>query len=311
MRISFWGSSEFSLAILKALNKLSDKKKLEISYVVTQPAKPFGRKRELKSNPVESYCKETGIKVYTPEKLKEITFDEVDVSFVAAYGKIIPKTVLDTAKYAFLNFHGSILPKYRGATPIQMTVLNQDKVAGFTVIKMDEGMDTGDMLYKEFFNIDSSTTSGDLFTRMSDRCYEFVEGLGEKLLLNPEMWVLEKQDDEKASLCYVNDFTKEKMQVVYEDGRDLAHGKVMAANPEPLAWIFIGGKKINLIRSQLLERDDVKLDVEKSGELKLVSDENNKHLYLLLKDRSLEILELQPEGKKVMDGRSFINGYLR
>lgn len=319
MKISFWGSSNFSLEILKALYQKHLERKLELVYVVSQPPKPAGRKKELQQNIVAQFCIENHIPLFTPDKVKDlsalITHDSellTDISVVAAYGKIISESTLNTAKYGFINFHGSILPKYRGATPVQMTVLNQDEVGGITVIKMDKGMDTGDVITNYELLITRNITSGELMKELALASVRLIDDEFD-LIFRPERWNLQKQDESKASYCYVSDFTKEKMEVRYEDGVKLAHGKVMAANPEPGAWAQRAKSKeqrtkFNLVRS-FFEGDRNSDKFTKDSYLSFHVDKTTKKLYLELSDGFLEILEIQPEGKKVMDARSFINGY--
>ena len=162
MKVAFYGSTIFSLEILKKLLELQKSTlrqaqgdRIELAYVVSQPAKPFGRKQELKDNVVAEFCRQNSITLFTPNKLKELKEDsefiirnsELALALVAAYGKILPSWLLETSKHGFINFHGSLLPKYRGAVPVQMCVMNQDvENSGVTIQKMELEMDEGAML---------------------------------------------------------------------------------------------------------------------------------------------------------------------
>ncbi len=314
MRISFWGSSDFSLEILKELYKKSTEGRIELVYVVSQPAKPFGRKKELKNNLVVQYCINNGINLLLPEKLDKAFRDElprVDISFVAAYGHIISEKILNTTRYGFINFHGSILPKYRGAIPVQLTIMNQDIDGGITIIKMDKGMDTGKIISAYKVDVERNITSGELMNTLAKLSAKKINEDFD-LIFNPNLWQLQPQDESIATYSYEKDFTKEKFGINYEDGVKLAHGKIMAANPEPKAWIKINGSKnYNLIRSAIGPEIPADIsELEKKGELGIRTNIAKRNIYLELNDGFLEIVQIQPEGKNVMDAKSFINGYL-
>lgn len=321
MKIAFFGSTDFSLKILEALYEFHKENTLEIVYVITQPAKPFGRKKELKNNPIAEFCQNNSIKLFTPDKIKQLkespefidVNSNLDLGIVAAYGKILPKWLLDSSRNGFINFHGSILPKYRGAVPVQMTVMNQDwDNGGVTIQKMQETMDTGPVIAKlKLLNAESliDKTSGELMTELASLTANYVKSNIE-YLLNPSDWKLEAQDDSEATYCYVDDMQKEKLEIKFNDGVKLTHGKIMSANPEPLAWVELNIRsekmRINLLRSKIKD-----IAFPKTGDLNLIFDSENKRLLLELNDGFLEIIEIQPVGKKPMDGRSFANGYLR
>lgn len=290
IKVAFWGSTDLSKTILEGLYELQEDTKLELSYIVSNPAKPFGRKSKLTDNPVIQYCKEKKLNHYTPNSLTNFQPEEVDICFVAAYGKILPNRILNLAKYGFLNFHGSYLPKYRGATPVQTAILNQDANTGLTVIKMDTGMDTGDILYRELFSIQSTTTSAELMQEVAYRSKIFLINNWDSLLQHPEKWGLEKQNEEFTSYCFVTDFTKAKMQITQKNTYLEAHGKIMSANPEPIAWLDLSAKgkqkekfdnsqktennnhpalieKINLIRSILEDQEEIQSKINSSVQL--------------------------------------------
>jgi methionyl-tRNA formyltransferase len=331
MQISFWGSSDFSLEILKELHTKHREEKLELAFVVSQPPKPSGRKRELKHNLVAEYCLANEIPLLLPNKISELFNEDglqkyffpsytpkslaCDISFVAAYGKILPEKLLNTTKYGFVNFHGSILPKYRGAIPVQLTVLNQDQVGGITIIKMDKGMDTGGIITKYEIPVSQNITSGELMKELAEISAKMIDRNFD-LIFNPESWHLEPQDESLATYSYERDFVKENFQVTYNDSVKLAHGKIMAANPDPKAWtlLTLQGKalKVNLIRSYIPE--EIVSEPEgftKNGVLSIHPSADKAKMYLELQGGFLEIKEIQPEGKNTMEARSFINGYVK
>ncbi|BDQ04632.1 MAG: methionyl-tRNA formyltransferase [Candidatus Dojkabacteria bacterium] len=318
MSISFYGSSFFSLIILKRLFDLHQDGKIKLAYVVSQSSKPFGRHKEIKDNPVVIFCKDHNITTFTPNKIKDLLdykefHTNIDLGIVAAYGKILPGWLLKSTRYGFVNIHGSLLPKYRGAIPVQSLILNQDiDNAGVTFIRMDEGMDTGDIILKEPLNINvdefSTLTTTDLMEKLANLSADVITHRFD-YIFHPDEWQLITQDNSKATYCYVADMQKSKFEIHYSDGYKLAHGKVMAANPEPKAFITLKQSfVINILRSKMPGTNSGFLDgVERKHELSLHFAGNN--LYLELKDGFLEILELQPQGRKIMNGVSFINGY--
>ena len=250
--------------------------------------------------PVKECAVAHDIPVYQPESMKNGDALEIinqynpDVIVVAAYGKILPKAVLDAPKFGCVNIHGSLLPKYRGAAPIQQSVLNGDRVTGITTMLMDVGLDTGDILLTEETQIGENETSGELFDRLAE--------LGGNLILKT-LSALEKgeitpkkQDESLAthtskidkSLCPI-DFSKSAFEV---------HNKVRGLNPWPVATTKIGGKNIKVYSTRLC------LKSGKNGEVI-----STKPLVVACGEKSVEILELQPEGKKRMTADAFLAGH--
>ncbi len=296
MKIIYMGTPDFAVPALKALASSEH----EVCAVFTQPDKPRGRKMILTPPDVKVCAQSLNIPVYQPESMKNgdaldiINQYNPDVIVVAAYGKILPKAVLDAPKLGCVNIHGSLLPKYRGAAPIQQSVLNGDKVTGITTMLMDIGLDTGDILLTEETEIGESETSGELFDRLAV--------LGGELILKT-LSALEKgeitpqrQDESLAthtskidkSLCPI-DFSKSAFEV---------HNKVRGLNPWPVATTKICGKKVKVYSTKLCPKSG------KSGEVL-----STKPLVVACGEKSVEILELQPEGKKRMSADAFLAGH--
>lgn len=316
MKVAFYGSTNFSLSILKKLNDFHNQGKIQVEYVVSQSTKELQFSKKIVENPIVRYCIENDIKHFTPSRLKDSDFLlqieplEVDLVIVAAYGKIIPLSLINKSKYGFINFHGSILPKYRGAVPVQFSILNHDlENSGISIIKMDAGMDDGEILKKIHVSYSpeefQDLTSGELMENLAELSYQTLEKEFD-YIFNPGKWDLEEQSEAAATYCYVSDMAKEKLEILFEDTFLKAHGKIMSANPEPKAWVIVDGKKYNILRSRILSPE---INLEKSNKLSLLKFEKN--LYIELMNGFLQILEIQPDGKKVMDATSFINGYLR
>lgn len=296
MKIIYMGTPDFAVPALKSLAS----SKHEVCAVFTQPDKPRGRKMILTPPDVKVCAQSLNIPVYQPESMKNGDALEIigrynpDVIVVAAYGKILPKAVLDAPKFGCVNIHGSLLPKYRGAAPIQQSVLNGDRVTGITTMLMDVGLDTGDILLTEETEIGENETSGELFDRLAE--------LGGKLVLKT-LSALEKgeitpkkQDESLAthtskidkSLCPI-DFSKSAFEV---------HNKVRGLNPWPVATTKICGKNVKVYSTRLCQ---------KSGKIgEIIS---TKPLVVGCGDKSVEILELQPEGKKRMTADAFLAGH--
>ena len=242
MNIIYMGTPDFAVPALKKLYE----SKHTVQAVFTQPDKPKGRKMVLTPPDVKVCAQELNIPVYQPttfkseEPLEIIKKYNPDVIVVAAYGKILPKAVLESAKYGCINIHGSLLPKYRGAAPIQQSVLNGDKVTGVTAMQMAEGLDTGDILTVIETKIGENETSGELFDRLSILGGELIIKTLE-MLENGEIKPV-KQDESKAthtskidkSFCPI-DFTKSAYEV---------HNKVRGLNPWPIATAELNGKKL-------------------------------------------------------------------
>lgn len=296
MKIIYMGTPDFAVPALKSLASSEH----EVCAVFTQPDKPRGRKMILTPPEVKVCAQSLNIPVYQPESMKNGDALEIigrynpDVIVVAAYGKILPKAVLEASKFGCVNIHGSLLPKYRGAAPIQQSVLNGDRVTGITTMLMDVGLDTGDILLTEETQIGENETSGELFDRLAE--------LGGKLILKT-LSALEKgeitpkkQDESLAthtskidkSLCPI-DFSKSAFEV---------HNKVRGLNPWPVATTKICGKNVKVYSTRLC------LKSGKNGEVI-----STKPLVVACGEKSVEILELQPEGKKRMTADAFLAGH--
>ena len=296
MNIIYMGTPDFAVPALEKLAKSNH----TVQAVFTQPDKPRGRKM-IMTPPDVKVCAETlGIPVYQPQSMRtEESLDIIkkynpDVIVVAAYGQILPKAVLDAPKYGCVNIHGSLLPKYRGASPIQQSVLNGDKITGITTMLMDVGLDTGDILLTCETEIGENETSGELFDRLSqmggDLILETLTAL-ENGTVTPK-----KQDESLAShtskidksLCPI-DFTKTAQEV---------HNQVRGLCPWPVATAKICGKNVKIHSTRISDKNGV------AGTIISV-----RPLIIACSEKSVEIIELQPEGKKKMTAEAFTAGH--
>lgn len=296
MRIIYMGTPDFAVPALERLVESSH----EVVAVFTQPDKPRGRKMIMTPPDVKVCAERYNIPVYQPntfkdgEALKIIEDYNPDTIVVAAYGKILPKAVLDAPKYGCINIHGSLLPKYRGASPIQQAVLNGDKITGITTMLMDVGLDTGDILLQVETEIGENETSGELFDRLAvlggDLLMDTLSSL-EKGEITPK-----KQDESLAShtvkidktSCPI-DFSKTAVEV---------HNQVRGLNPWPVATTRIGEKNVKVYSTKLCKKNG------KEGTILSV-----KPLIVACGEGSVEICQLQPEGKKQMTAEAFVAGH--
>ncbi|MBE6565177.1 MAG: methionyl-tRNA formyltransferase [Ruminococcaceae bacterium] len=295
MRIVFFGTPVFAQAMLTSLVEGGH----EVVCAVTQPDKPVGRKRILTPPPVKVYAEANGIPVLQPEKLRgNAEFEEAyralapDLAVVASYGKIVPAYVLDTPVHGALNVHGSLLPAYRGAAPIQRAIMDGQSVTGITIMQMDEGLDTGDMLLKESVAIEENDTYETLHDKLAEIGGPLLlRAISELSSLTPE-----KQDGEASNYakkieeadCLL-DFTKSAREV---------HNHVRGLSPQPTAFAFLNGKKVKLVRTALAAGSG------RAGEV-IAAD---KKIVIACGEGAVELLELIPEGKNKMGAGDFVRG---
>ncbi len=297
MRIVFMGTPDFAVPCLEALIKTH-----EVVGVFTQPDKPVGRKQVLTPPPVKVTAQENNIPVYQPQRLKDYNAPEVikelnaDITVVVAYGKILPKEVLEAAPFGCINVHASLLPKYRGAAPIQWAVLNGDKETGVSIMQMDEGLDTGDVILVKKTEIGENETSEELFERLS---HIGSEALSEALDLI-ESGKAVRTPQPEGDFGYAKMINKELCPIDWNKSAAEIHNKVRGLQTWPCALTRLNGKNVKIHRTVLSE-----LKGSRAGEV----IESDKKLIVSCGDGNcVEILELQPDGKKRMDTKAFLSG---
>ncbi|MBQ7521878.1 MAG: methionyl-tRNA formyltransferase [Clostridia bacterium] len=299
MNIVYMGTPDFAVAPLENIIKNG----YHVSGVFTQPDKPKGRKYTLTPPPVKECALTYNIPVYQPNSMKDGTALEIlqqlnpDIIVVVAYGKILPKEILTLPKYGCINVHASLLPKYRGAGPIQWAVLNGEKVTGVTTMNMAEGLDTGDMLMKAQTEIGENETASELHDRLSLMGAELiVETL--KAVENHTL-VPEKQDDTLSN--YAPMLTKDLCQINWSDTAQKIHNQIRGLNSWPVATANVNGKKVKIFTSRINEQTTEHKTV---GKVLSVNP-----LVVACGNGSLTILEIQPDGKKKMTSADFVRGY--
>ncbi len=296
MNIVFMGTPDFAVVSLNKLIKTGH----NISAVFTKVDMPRGRKMVMTPPEVKVCALEHGLTVYQPSTLKDeqviatIKALDPDVIVVVAYGKLLPKAVLEIPRLGCINLHGSLLPKYRGAAPIQWTVLNGDKVGGVTTMYMGEGLDTGDIIQKYETEVGENETSGELFDRLA---------LAGADLLCETLELLEKgsapripQNEEEAS--YASMLDKSMCVIDWSKSAAEVHNLVRGLNPWPIALTTLEGKRMKIISTRISNKKG------SPGQVVSINP-----LTVACKQGSVEILTLQPEGKKPMDSKSFLMGH--
>ena len=297
MKIVYMGTPDFAVPALK---KLAQSPKHTVAAVFTQPDKPQGRKMIMAPPDVKVCAQELSIPVYQPKSMKgddafaQLEEIDPDVIVVAAYGQILPKRVLDLPKFGCVNIHGSLLPKYRGAAPIQQAVLNGDKVTGVTTMLMDVGLDTGDILLTKETEIGINETSAELFDRLSLMGGELIE---ETLDALENGTVEPKKQDEKLA-SHTSKIDKSMCPVSFDKPALEIHNRIRGLYSWPIATAQIGGKRVKIHKARLCDKSG------RAGEILSV-----KPLVIACAEGSVEILELQPEGKKKMTAEAFAAGH--
>ncbi len=310
MKIVFMGTPDFAKESLEAIYNSGH----EILGVVTNPDKPKGRGMKLAESPVKEFAKEHNLPIYQPNKVREnVEFiNEIkdlkpDIICVVAYGKILPKEILDIPGLGCINVHGSLLPKYRGAAPIQWAVLNGDKVTGITTMYMDIGMDTGDMILQEEIKIGEDETTGELWNKLSKvggkllvkTLKQIEEGTAPRIKQGENFTMAPMLDKKIAKIDWKNKTSQEIKNLV------------RGLNPIMGAYTFLNGKKIKFwkVSTKIQEIGfdiDVNIENLKSGTIILA--DSKKGLLIKTKDSIISILEIQGENAKRMSINEFLRG---
>lgn len=307
MKIVFMGTPDFARESLEELYNNN----YEILAVVTNPDKPKGRGMKMIASPVKEFAIEKGIKVYQPEKVRkneefieEINSLKPDVICVVAYGKILPQEILDIPPKGSINVHGSLLPKYRGAAPIQWAVLNGDKKTGITTMYMGAGMDTGDMILKEEVEIGEDETTGELWERLSK--------IGAKLLVETLKQI---ENGTAPRIKQGEDFTmapmlnKEMAKIDWENktAQEIKN-LVRGLNPIIGAYAFLNGKKIKFWRVDVANSSEIYVvpTMFKNGTV-IVSDKRD-GVFIKTKDGILKLIEVQGENARRMSIQDYLRG---
>lgn len=309
-KIVFFGTSNFSVPFLQAL---IDDPRFEISGVITKPDTPVGRHQTITQPPIKILALSQGIPVYQFQKIKtpdtyQVLSDlqkneDIDAYVVVSYGKIIPQTILDLPKRGVINAHGSLLPKHRGASCVQSAIASGDTKTGVTIMLMDADMDHGDILAYREVDVTPDQTGGqlhDLLAELGGAALPDVLDAYLKGKITPQA-----QNHDQATYCKL--LTREHGKIDWAMSADAIANLIRAYHPWPGTWSEWQGKRHKIIRATLADPSDT-LSVKQNQIGQLATDRNN--LFVLCGDgRFLEILELQPEGKKIMCSKTYLAGH--
>ena len=302
MKVVFMGTPDFAVGTLEALIEAGH----EVIGVVTQPDKPKGRGKTLMATPVKEVALKHQIPVYQPKKVREAGFTETlgrlapDVIVVAAFGQIITKEILDIPRFGCINVHASLLPAYRGAAPIQWAVINGEKESGVTIMQMDEGLDTGDMIDKVVVPLAEDETGGSLFDKLSQAgarlCVKVLKDLEEGNA------VREKQPEESTT-PYASMISKKMGEIDWNRSAKSIEQLIRGLDPWTSAYTKLQGKTLKLWKAEA-QKENVPEGVP--GEVVKVERDT---FCIQTGDGILKIEEVQLEGKKRMDTAAFLRGF--
>ena len=301
MRIVFMGTPDFAVGSLQAL---CESGKHEILAVVTQPDRPKGRGNKLLQTPVKEYALAQGLTVYQPQKVKTPEFVELlhelqpELIVVAAFGQFLSKEILELPKYGCINVHASLLPKYRGAAPIQYAIIKGEKESGVTIMQMDIGMDTGAMLDKVVVPIAENTTMGELHDVLREQGAALLLQVIDKIAAGTA--VAEPQDDAQATYATLLDRSMEHID--WSKTAQEVHNLIRGFNPAPSTFTKLpNGKSLKIWGSKMTDKS--------SAAAAGTVIETGKHsFFVACGEGVLEITEVQPESKKRMPAQVFLNG---
>ena len=301
MRIVFMGTPDFAVGSLQAL---CESGKHEILAVVTQPDRPKGRGNKLLQTPVKEYALAQGLTVYQPQKVKTPEFVELlhelqpELIVVAAFGQFLSKEILELPKYGCINVHASLLPKYRGAAPIQYAIIKGEKESGVTIMQMDIGMDTGAMLDKVIVPIAENTTMGELHDALREQGATLLLQVIDKIAAGTA--VVEPQDDAQATYATLLDRSMEHID--WSKKAQEVHNLIRGFNPAPSTFTKLpNGKSLKIWGSKMTDKSC-------AAAAGTVIETGKHSFFVACGEGVLEITEVQPESKKRMPAQVFLNG---
>lgn len=308
LNVLFMGTPDFAMESVDSLYTSG----YNILGVVTNVDKPKGRGMKLYPSPVKEYALDKDIKIFQPEKVKnnpefieQIKALNPDIICVVAYGKILPKEILDIPKYGCINVHASLLPKYRGAAPIQWAILNGDKKTGVTTMYMDEGMDTGDIILQKEVEIDEDETTGELWDELAEVGGDLLVETLRKIEEGTATRTKQGKDFSMAPML-----SKEMSKIDWENKTaEQIKNLVRGLNPIMGAYTFLNGKKIKFWKVEIAQNilyDEDNIQIFRNGTV-LVSDPRD-GLIIKTKEGLISVLEIQGENSKKMDIHSFLRG---
>ncbi len=300
MKVIFAGTPDFAAAALKAIDAAG----FEIPLVLTQPDRPKGRGMQLAPSPVKQAALELGLRVAQPEKLRNnaealqmLKEVEADVMVVAAYGLILPQDVLDTPKHGCLNIHASLLPRWRGAAPIQRAIEAGDAETGVCIMQMDIGLDTGDVVSEHRYTIQPTDTANEVHNALMSLGAEAIVADLQQLKAEGRLKSV-KQPEE--GVTYAQKLSKEEARITWNESAAVIERKIRAFNPVPAAWVEYQGKPMKIWQAEAVAQQG------RAGEVLSCSADG---LVVACGENALKITELQPSGSKRMPIAAFAAGH--
>ncbi len=303
LKIGFFGTPDFALEFLKYLYY----QEVTISFVVSQPASLSGRGKKLKNSPVQEWAKKKHMETFTPLNLKDQKFKnkikdkKADFIIVAAYGRLIDEFIIDFPKFHTLNVHGSLLPKWRGAAPIQRSILNGDKETGVSIMKVVKKLDAGPVVLKKKILITTHDNSESIYKKILLTGKPLLKECLIKIISND--YSLVTQDESLAT--YAKKIEKKEARINWNDSAQIVHQKIRAFNPSPGAFSLVKNskKRIKILKADIIKKSFIKdyknLDIGHCSE----------ELIVRCGDGFIKVLEIQPEGKAKLKSSEFLNGY--
>lgn len=294
-KVVFMGTPDFAVPILEKLIEM-----VEVVLVVTQPDKEVGRKREIKYSPIKEVALKNNIRVFQPEKIRT-DYEEIlnvcpDIIVTCAYGQIIPEVLLNTPEFGAINVHASLLPKYRGGAPIHRSIINGDDKTGITIMYMDKGMDTGDMISKSECEILKDDNVGTLHDKLSVMGAKLLEETLPSIFEKTN--TREKQKNEEASYAPV--IKREDETIDFSlNGKEILN-KIRGLNPWPLANFILNDKEIKVLEAEFVEKK-----VERYSIISVL-DKNN--FAISCNDGLIYLKRIKPNGKNIMSIKDYLNG---
>ncbi|MDC3004903.1 methionyl-tRNA formyltransferase [Candidatus Pelagibacter sp.] len=291
-KIIFFGTPEFALPILRKINN----SKHEILLVYTQSPKKSQRGQKINKSVIHEFSEKNSLNVKTPEHLESeeifLKTNSFDLGIVVAYGKLIPKKILDFPKYGFINIHASLLPKYRGAAPIQRSLINRDKETGISFMKIIERLDAGPVCKKYKIQINENENYNSILTRLSNLGEDNVIEIIEKIIENK----IEFVDQNENEATYAKKIEKIDGKIDWNESAELIQAKINALNPNPGGWFVFNNERYKILRS------DISLKYGQPGEVL------NEDFIVGCGNKSLKIVEIQRQGKKPQNFKEFLLG---
>lgn len=297
-RIIFIGTAEFGLPVFKALAADRD---FEIILTVTQPDKPSGRGRALNSPPIKLAAEELGLTVLQPERIGEIrgkiALLKPDLIMVIAYGQLIPPEILSLPRFGCLNLHASLLPKYRGAAVIQAAILNRDRETGLSLMKLDQGLDTGPVIDQLKISINDYDTAGGLYDRLAELSPDFTLTAVKRYLAG----AIKPRPQAGAGASYAKTLAKTDGLINWSKPAEELERFIRAMNPWPMAWTWLDGRQVKIISAQ---KQPIEINSYKPGK----TFKYNAGLAVQCGRDALIIKSLQLEGKNALPSADFLRG---